>query len=140
MAEHIRYVHLQPEDDLPVLQMQCPFRAVLVLEESIGAFWQASVSQWLVESGCLYALAVGVGCSSWDDSIDIANLEKFDYGDIPEDQAVTTTWHEDETLPEVFSFSKHHALHPTQLLQSTVLVHIATAPREAKLLAAYADA
>lgn len=140
MAEHVTYVYLQPESDHPVLRIPRPFRAILVLEESVSALWQASVSQWLVESGCLYALAVGVSCSSWDDSIDMANLEKFEYGEISEDQSVMTTWHEDATLSEVFYFAKCNALHLTQSLQSSVIIHIAAAPREAELLAAYAEA
>ena len=53
-------------------------------------------------------------------------MEMFDYGDIPEDQFVMTTWHEDETLSEVFDFSKRHACHSTVELNNVLIVHIGT--------------
>lgn len=55
-------------------------------------------------------MAWGMRCSDWDDSIDWANTEKFNPNDIPLDQFVVTTWHEDESLEDVLSFAKHDAL------------------------------
>ena len=91
-------------------------------------------------SGCLYMMAWGKNCSSWDDSVDIANLERFAYEDIPDSQSVMTTWHENESLEEVFWFSKNNSSHPTVALQSVVLVHIAARERQSELLHAYAEA
>jgi hypothetical protein len=85
-------------------------------------------------------MAWGEDCSSWDDSVDIANLKRFGYEDISENQFVMTTWHEDEPLEEVFWFSKNSSNHPTKLLKSDLLLHIAAEPRELQLLRAYADA
>jgi hypothetical protein len=140
MTEPVTYVHLPPEGELPALIVSRPFRAVLVLEVEVGAIWQGTVSSWIVESGCLYALSVGPACSSWDTSIDVANLDKFDFGEVPPDHFVMTTWHENEPLSEVFWFAKHNAFHPTESLQATLLIHVAAAPREAELLQAYAAA
>ena len=134
------YLHLRPEVELPALVLPRPFRAVLVLESRVGSAWQACVSRWLVDAGGLYALAVGAECSSWDDSIDEANIEKFEFGDIPPNQFVMTTWHDDEPLSEVFWFAKENANHPAEELQATVLLHISAVPREAELLASYAAA
>ena len=85
-------------------------------------------------------MAWGKDCSSWDDSVDIANLERFEYEDIPENQFVVTTWHEDEPLAEVFWFSKNSSNHPNEVLKSDLLLHIAAGPRESELLRAYAEA
>jgi hypothetical protein len=85
-------------------------------------------------------MAWGTKCSTWDDSVDIANLEQFDFGEIPDDSFVITTWHADEPLNEVFWFSKNNAFHPTVDLKRTVLLHIAEVDREAELIKSYADA
>ena len=70
-------------------------------------------------------LAWGNACSSWDDSVDIANLEEFDYGEIPEAKLVMTTWHEKESIKEVFWFAKNNAFHPLVELKNTLLLDIA---------------
>jgi hypothetical protein len=41
-------------------------------------------------------MAWGRECSSWDDSVDWANIDKFGDSPIPDDECVVTTWHEDE--------------------------------------------
>ena len=113
---------------------------IVVVEAEVSPEWRSLVSCWIVRSGCLYMMAWGVECSSWDDSVDRANLEEFRFGDIPEDRFVVTTWHADESLAEVFRFSKNNAFHPTVELQQTVLLHTAAESKEHELLAAYAQA
>lgn len=112
---------------------------VVMVEAEVSAAWQSTVSHWIIDSGCLYMMAWGVECSSWDDAVDIANLERFDFGKIPEDHSVMTTWHTDEPLAEVFWFSKNDAFHPTVKLEHTVLLHISAESKERELLAAYAE-
>jgi hypothetical protein len=85
-------------------------------------------------------LAWGPDCSSWDDSVDEANLREFEYGDIPEDRFVMTTWHTNEELREVFWFSKNCASHPSVPLQRTVLFHISAEDRAREFLDLYAEA
>lgn len=131
------YVMLAPETEPPEISALNPFRAVVIIERPVSAAWQARISDWLVRSGCLYMMAWGENCSAWDDSVDIANLEHFDYGDIPEDRDVMTTWHTKDSLDEVFLFAKHHASHPVIALQQIVLVHISTVCKELDLLKAY---
>jgi hypothetical protein len=136
----VSYLHLVEDQQPPVLDGSAPFKAVLVLEQTVNADWQNLVSAWLVQAGCLYMMAWGPECSSWDDSVDWANLAVFDYGDIPDDQAVMTTWHENEPLSEVFWFAEHTANHSTTSLERTLILHIGPAERESTMLQAYADA
>ena len=135
----LAYLHLSPEQPLPELG-GAPFRAVVVIEEIVADEWQHAVSAWLVEGGCLYMVAWGRDCSSWDDSVDWANLETFDFGEIPDDRFVMTTWHADETLAEVFWFAGHCAFHGDVDLERTLIVHIAAQARGDVLLAAYREA
>lgn len=133
------YIHLAPDHKLPDGPVR-PFKAVLIIEEPPTAEWQKLVSEWLVASGCLFMLAWGHECSSWDDSVDYANLDAFDYGDIPDDKFVMTTWHDKEPLSEVLCFAAHGAAHSDIPLDLLVLVHIARNTNEAVIMKAFADA
>lgn len=140
MSQHANYLHIQPEAALPEIVVRSPMRVVIVAETEVSSEWQALVSTWLVQSGCLYMMAWGNSCSSWDDSVDMANLEEFKFGQIPEDRFVMTTWHTDKPLADVFFFSKNNAFHPTMELERTVILHIAEKDRGPELLAFYAEA
>ena len=136
----MKYLQLEPESNLPDISSMKPFRTVVIVDDKPTSEWQAKVSEWLVRSGCLYMMAWGKDCSSWDDSVDSANLEEFNFGDIPEDKFVMTTWHEKDSLSETFWFSQHNAFHPAVKLQNTVILHISRNNREKELLAGYAGA
>jgi hypothetical protein len=134
------YFHLEPGAPPPDVSALSPFRAVVVVDTAVTSTWQSQMSEWLVKSGCLYMMAWGKDCSSWDDAVDIANLEQFDYGSIPEDRSVMTTWHDEQPLSDALDFCKRHANHPTVNLRYTILLHIADRSDSARLLKAYAEA
>ena len=135
----VRYLHLVPEQELPVIERQ-PFKAVVVVGQSVDAEWQKQVSQWLVEAGCLYMMAWGPDSSSWDDSVDWANLAAWNFEDVPDDQFVMTTWHDDEPLAETFWFSEHAAHHPTIELARTLVIEVSPTAHRDEMLTAYAQA
>ena len=137
MSTSVAYLQITEGGTLPESASPASFRAVVVAEEAVSAEWQASVSEWLVRSGCLYMVAWGANCSSWDDSVDMANIEESEPKEIPEDKFVMTTWHENESLREAFWFAKHNAFHPTVALQHTLLLHISAQNSEQELLRAY---
>lgn len=85
-------------------------------------------------------MARGLACSTWDDSVDMANIAAFDFGDIPEDKFIMTTWHSNDSLADMFWYAKNLAEHPTVALEQTVLLHIAEVSQERELLDAYAAA
>ena len=115
---------MPPESQLPTIGQLGPFKAVLVLEQAVAQDWQDQVSEWLVRSGCLYMMAWGEECSSWDDSVDWANITVTGLDDIPDDQFVMTTWHDDEPLAETFWFAGWTAHHPTVSLEDVIIIHI----------------
>jgi len=135
----IKHLQLQPESTPPDISYLKPFRSVVIIEEIVTPEWQDQISCWMVKSGCLYMMAWGDKCSAWDDSVDHANLEEYDYGDIPEDKFVMTSWHENETLKDVFWFSKHNAIHPNVKIENTLLLHISNCNKEKELLNEYAE-
>ncbi len=109
----------------------------MIVETAVTADWREEVSAWLVKNGCLYMMAWGQDCSLWDDSVDHANLDEFNFGDIPDNRFVMTTWHDKEPLQEVLWFCEHTANHPTVDLDRIVLVHISPIERKSELLGQY---
>lgn len=137
MPSSIQYFQLPPECPLPSISKFKPFRAVIVIEEPCSENWQNLVSAWLVQSGCLYMMAWGINCSTWDDSVDLANVDRFNFEDIPEEEFVMTTWHSKEPLKEVLWFSKNLAFHSSVELPHTLILHISSINRQANILADY---
>jgi hypothetical protein len=115
------YIHLKPGDPPPRLEGVSPFKAVVVANSEVMPEGQAHVSDWLVRSGCRYMMAWGRMCSDWHSSVDVANLAKFNCGEIPEDDFVMTTSHENESLQEAFWFSERCAMHPSLELERTYI-------------------
>lgn len=136
----LTYLHLPPGAEPPNLDHLSPFLAIVLVEEEVDELWQAGISRWLVASGCRYLLAWGRDCKTWHDMIEDAALEAADYEDVPDEQAVLATWHEDEDREEVFWFARHRAAHPAHDFKATVILDLAPASRRDEIEQAYADA
>ncbi|ACA85266.1 DUF7684 family protein [Shewanella woodyi] len=136
----MEYVQLTKNTILPDISKLGPFRCIVVVEKGVPEVRQKEVSAWLVESGCLYMMAWGIECGSWDTSVDIANLEKFDFNEIPEENLIITIWHNDEPLSEVFWYSKHCAFHSTVEIENTVLLNISAIDKSNQYLSEYINA
>lgn len=123
----VEYLWLPPGATPP--EWACsPYRAIVAVEAAVEADWQARVSDWLVRSGCRYMMAWGIECSGWDDAVDLASLEG-EGADF-----VMTTWHEHDTLAQVFAFCAI-AQHPTLALPHTLVLHVAGVADRARVLA-----
>lgn len=131
---------MTPDSALPALDGLSHFKAVLVIEAEVADMTMWDTSRALVEAGCAYALAWGEQCEAWREAIEDASLEASDYADVPDEQLVVTTAHEDEELSEAFWFAKHRAVHPAHELRQTLILHIADAPRREDIEAEYRDA
>lgn len=134
------YLQIRPGGELPDISRLSPFIAVLAVDEIVDEMWRWEVSRWLVGAGCRYLLAWGKHCESWAESVDDANLEAFDYEDIPADKLVMTTWHEDEELEEVFWFAKNRARHPGLVLGTTIVLHVTQVGKREAIETLYASA
>jgi len=134
------YVHLNPDEPLPPIGQAKACRVVLIGEATVPTSYREAVAQELVNGNCLYFMSWGTECEAWHDEVDMANIEQFEFRQIPEDAFVMTTWHEREPLSEVFWFCKNSAFHPTVDLKLTMLIHVASHPNEKALLQSYAEA
>ena len=137
MTKEPSYIHLLPEGNIPDIENRMPFAMVVIVEVDVSNDWRNEVSSWLVDKGCLYMMAWGKDCSLWDDSVDWANIEKFNFKDIPDDKFVMTSWHEDEFLEKAFWFAEYCADHPTVELSQVVILDIGNEFREDSILRRY---
>jgi hypothetical protein len=128
------YFRIFEGEPLPDISAFGPFRAIVVIDATYSVEWQDQVSDWLVASGCLFMLAWGSDCSSWDDSVDYASLRAFDFGEIPGDHWVYTTWHEDQNLREVFNEAQFIADHDKVELRFSLIIHIGMENRRNEFL------
>ena len=131
---HPNYIPISENSPLPEIVQFRHFRAIVVVDAPYRDEWQDEVSRWLVDAGCLYMMAWGLNCSSWDDSVDYAQIQKYLPGDAPEEEFVMTTWHDDETLESVFWFAQFNAHDPYDLITNTLIVHVGTADRGTEFL------
>lgn len=136
----VKYLHLPPDAALPELGGLQRFKTILIIESEVPQMWQWDLSRWLVSSGCRYMLAWGKDCVSWSDTVDDANLERFDYGDVPDEETVMTTSHEEDDLDEVFWFAKNRAKHAVLDLNDTLLIHIGDTEKREEFEELYDDA
>ncbi|MGV7222123.1 MAG: DUF7684 family protein [Nitrospinales bacterium] len=136
----LKYIHIRNGGELPEIGYLKPFKVVVVIEEDVSREWQIQASSWLVNSGCLYMMAWGQNCGTWDDSVDMAVLEKWNFGDIPDEEFVMTTWHESEPLEEVFYYGKNDATHSIVEIKNVLILHIGLTDKEADFKSIYQTA
>lgn len=141
MSTELIYVHLPPGGAFPELAYSRS-RVMVVVDAEVSPEWQGQASRWIIDIGCMYMLAWGIDCTSWDDSVDHAHLEKYDYDyeQIPQDDFVITTWHPDQPLAEAFFFAKENAAHPDFELNRTIILDISRDDRSARIIREYIEA
>lgn len=112
----MKQVATLPEKELWFEQLNRPFRfkspfdgmdfALLIIanDPTVTAEERSVISREVIDQGCRYAVCAGDKCSIWHDDIDIAFISTDPDFNPPDDRFVTTTWHDDESLEEVFEF------------------------------------
>lgn len=136
----MKYIRIDEQEALPTLEYASPFKCLVIISESVSQTKQNEISNWLVKSGCFVMCAWGNNCSSWDDSVDWANIELFNYNPIPPESLVLTTWHENETLEEAMFFIKHLITHEVHKLEYVIVLHISAVNQETEFYTLYTNA
>ena len=141
MSIELIYLHLAPGSPFPDLP-RTSTRVLVVVDAEVAREWQWQASKWMIDIGCLYMMAWGIDCTAWDDSVDYAHLEKYDYHyeQIPEDDFVITTWHDNVPLGEFFRSAKGEFAHPDFELKRTIILDIAKENRSAEIVETYMEA
>lgn len=132
-----QYIHLPSGSSTQALDVEPPFAAIVIIDAEVSPEWRHEVSEWLIEAGCLNMMAWGRDCSLWDDSVDWAFLKAFNFGDYPEEKFVTTSWHEDESLEDVFHFALGCLEYSGTLVESIVILDVRDISREDVILARF---
>lgn len=141
MSTELIYLHLPPDSPFP--ELPClRTRVVVVIDVEVSLEWQWQASKWIIDIGCQYMMAWGIDCTSWDDSVDYSHLAKYGYHyeQIPTDDFVVTTWHDDVPLAEVFRYAKGELVHPYFELNRTIILDIAKVNRSGEIIEEYIEA
>lgn len=129
----MRYLRLSQTDTLPERAFGQPYKTILLVDNDFELDRQFAISEWLVESGCLYVMVTGRSTANWAAMVDLANLARFDFEPIPDAAVVIATTHENESLQDVFWFSNYSAMHPCCELNDLLLLDLSDQDREQAL-------
>ena len=136
----VGYVQLANGTPLPEDHPEQPFKVILVADRLVGLDRRTEIAAWLADSNCLYLMAWGQDCHGWQDSVNLANLQKYEFGKIPDNALIITTSHEHETLDEVFWYARNTAIHPCATLEQTLILHLSDVSNEEALRKLYSEA
>lgn len=101
MNKNISIETLQKPFDTSSINVKEPFACLLYSnQDDLTNDEMMSVANWLVSSGCRYAVCAGLNCSEWHDTVDTADIIR----DPTTQKLVMTTWHEDETIEDIVWF------------------------------------
>ena len=131
------YLQLIADAPIPALPRLQAFSAVIISEAEVSAEWQNKVSAKLIAAGCRFMLAWGNQASSWSDAVDSALLAAHDFGKIAPHDRTYTTWHDNESLDEVFAFCKHSVEHPWGRIDEVLLLHIGAEDKSIEMMGRY---
>ena len=125
-----RYLFVPADSPFLIPKELTKFKCLILIEREVSREFQWEVSKALVKAGCLFSLAWGIDCTSWDDSVDYAFLEHYNYGEYPEDKFVMTTWHDGGSLQETIEFAKFCTKYSDVKLDDILVLDFGTQERE----------
>ena len=101
---YIEYLHIKRPYSFTSPFKGADFVALIyAVDENITYEEQEAISDQIVTSGCRYAVCAGYKSSSWDDSIDMADIKR-NGGEVRDENLVMTSWHDNESLENIVFF------------------------------------
>ena len=101
MNKNISIVTIQKPSDTSSIEVKTPFACLLYSnQKKVSSDEMGLVANWLVNSGCRYAVCAGLKCEEWHDTIDTADTIR----DLNTQNLIMTTWHKNETVEDVVWF------------------------------------
>lgn len=131
------YLQLIADAPIPPLPRLQAFSAVIISEAEAPEEWQNKVSNNLIAAGSRFMMAWGKQASAWCDAVDSALQAAHDFGRIAPHDKTYSTWHDDESLEEVFAFCKHSTEHPWGRIDEVLLLHIGAEEKSSEMLGRY---
>jgi hypothetical protein len=138
MVQPVTYVHAAPTKPPVLAAPGVAYRAIVIEETPPSDAWRTAIAQTIVATGCRYMMAWGLNSTVWDDVVDHASIERHGVLDAADPDFVMTTWHDTESMNDVFEYCKQFAAHPALTPTSpTYIIHVSAADERDALLAQY---
>jgi hypothetical protein len=134
-----RYIQIRPDELVLEHAVKKPYKAILVIDFESGNDLRTRVCDWLVSTGCRYALCWGNNCDAWEDWIDQTSVMRaLDHPDAAAaDEVLMTTSHANDDLSQMFWFSKNCAFVEGVDFQEVLILHVSHEDKATELLEVY---
>jgi hypothetical protein len=121
---NIQYIQIKRPYSFASPFIQGEFVALIyAADENISDEERDALSRQIVASGCRYAVCAGYKGSSWDDSIDMADIER-NGDEVHDENLVMTTWHDDESLEDIVFFFLNNTGFDDFIAERFVVLHV----------------
>lgn len=134
------YVRIDECNSLPFLDIREQWAAIIVGDLPFSNERRDEVAHWLCKENCRWMAAWGIDCSKWDDALDEAEIALWPDG-APDDKFIVTTWHNIESLDEVFWFiGTQTSTFDDRAITHFAIVHLSTDDNATQLMQRFAKA
>ena len=104
-GKNISTATLKSPFDISNIRVKTPYVCLVYsAQKDISKEDMERISDWLVSTGCRYAVCAGEKCSEWHDAVDSAYISSDPNYSPPESRFIMTSWHTNETLEEIIWF------------------------------------
>lgn len=105
MNKNISTFSLKRPFDVSNIKIEAPYVCLIYSnQENVYNDEMEIISNWIISSGCRYAVCAGIHCSEWHDAIDIAYIVSDPNYSPPDSRFIMTSWHTGESLEEIVWF------------------------------------
>jgi hypothetical protein len=102
---NISTITLRSPFDVSDIKIKSPYACLIYsTQKDVTDEEMQQVSDWIISSGCRYAVCAGIKCSEWHDSIDWSYIASDPNYSPPDSRFIMTSWHTDESIEEVVWF------------------------------------
>jgi hypothetical protein len=135
----LSYIHFDGTEPVGI-STTAASKVILLADKSVPDEWMHELCAKIADTACYYFMSWGTNCEEWHDFVDEAHLAFHNYGDIPDEKHMMTTWHDNEPMRDIFWFCKTCAHHLVHELPSTLIIHITDTAKEEEIKRAYISA
>ncbi len=88
--------------DVSSIKIEAPYVCLVYSnQENTGDSEMEAIANWIISSGCRYAVCAGIDCSEWHDAIDTAYIMSDPNYSPPDSRFIMTSWQTEESIEDI---------------------------------------